>query len=163
MNISVSLVVGSDGSTTISNNSLGISSAADRAAFLARRRTFDAIIIGGNTARNEGYSRSPVPLVIISRSPISPVPENELAHLWNMSVSGAIKRASKEFGGNILIEAGASIVNELLEGNLIDSFFLSVTPASGGENVIDWQNILKKFTCVEKSETSGTLFFHAHN
>ena len=163
MSISASLVVGCDGSTTKLHSSLGISSSADRAAFLARRRTFDAIIIGGNTARNEGYSRSPVPLVIISRSPISPLPENELAHLWNLPVSDAIKRAVKEFGANILIEAGSSIVNELLEENLIDSFFLSVTPASSGENVIDWQNILKKFTYVEKSETSGTLFFHAHN
>ena len=163
MSVSASLVVGSDGSTTKIKSSLGISSAADRAAFLALRRTFDAIIIGGNTARNEGYSRSPVPLIIISRSPISPVPENELAHLWNMSAGDAIKRASKEFGGNILIEAGVSIINELLDGNLIESFFLSVTPATGGENVIDWHEILKKFTYVEKRETDGTLFFHAHN
>ena len=163
MSISASLVVGCDGSTTKSNSSIGISSPADRAAFLARRRTFDAIIIGGNTARNEGYSRTPVPLVIISHSPISPIPENELAHLWNMPISDAIKRADKEFGANILIEAGASIVKELLDSNLIDSFFLTVTPASDGENLIDWQNILKKFTHVEKSETDGTLFFHAHN
>ena len=163
MSISASLVVGCDGSTTKSNSSIGISSPADRAAFLARRRTFDAIIIGGNTARNEGYSRTPVPLVIISRSPISPVPENDLAHLWNMPISDAIQRASKEFGTNILIEAGASIVKELLDSNLIDSFFLTVTPASGGENLIDWQIILKKFTYIEKSEMDGTLFFHAHN
>ena len=163
MSISASLVVGCDGSTTKLHSSLGISSPADRAAFLARRRTFDAIIIGGNTARNEGYSRSPVPLVIISRSPISPLPENELAHLWNMPVSDAIKRAVNEFGANILIEAGASIMKELLDKNLLDSFFLTVTPASGGENLIDWKSILEKFIHVEKSETEGTLFFHAHN
>lgn len=163
MSTSASLVVGVDGSTTRAHTSLGISSPADRAAFLLRRRSFDAIIVGGNTARNEGYSRTPVPLVIISRSMISPVPENELAHLWNMPVIDAIERARAEFGHNILIEAGVSIIEELLAGNLIDSFFLTVTPASEGENLVDWRNILEKFVHIEKSDVDGTLFFHAHN
>lgn len=163
MSTSASLVVGIDGSTTMAHSSLGISSPADRAAFLLRRRSFDVIITGGNTARNEGYSRTPVPLVIISRSVISPVPENELAHLWNMPPIDAIKRAREEFGHNILIEAGVSVIEELLAGNLLDSFFLTVTPASEGENLIDWHKILEKFAHIEESEVDGTLFFHAHN
>ena len=118
MSTSASLVVGIDGSTTKAHNSLGISSPADRAAFLVRRRSFDVIIVGGNTARNEGYSRTPVPLVIISRSAISPVPENELAHLWNIPPIDAIERAREEFGHNILIEAGVSVLEELLAGIL---------------------------------------------
>lgn len=163
MSTSASLVVGLDGSTTKAHSSRGISSPADRAAFLVRRRSFDVIIVGGNTARNEGYSRTPVPLVIISRSAISPVPENELAHLWNMPPIAAIERAGAEFGPNVLIEAGVSVIEELLAGDLIDSFFLTVTPASAGENLIDWRKILEKFAHIEKSDVDGTLFFHAHN
>lgn len=163
MSTSASLVVGIDGSTVKFNNSLAISSPADRMVFLTRRRNFDVIIIGGNTARNEGYSKTPVPLVIISRSQISPVPENNLAHLWNMSIDAAINRASEEFGNNILIEAGASVIEELLVKKLIDSFFLTVTPARDGEKPIDWQNILNGFTHISEKEIDGTIFYDAYN
>ena len=163
MSTSASLVVGIDGSTVKNHSSLGVSTPADRKAFLSRRREFDVILIGGNTARNEGYRRTPCPLVIISHSDISPVPENEIAHLWNMNPAAALKRAREEFGERILIEGGVTIVNELLADNLIDEFFLSVTPVQDGENLINWPKILTGFLHVEKSEVDGTLFFFAHN
>lgn len=163
MSTSAILVVGADGSTTKNYSSKGVSSPADRKAFLSRRREFDVILIGGNTARNEGYGRTPCPLVIISHSDISPVPENKLAHLWNLSPAAALMRAREEFGERVLIEAGVAIVNELLADNLIDEFFLSVTPVQDGENLIDWRGILAGFLHVEKSEIDGTLFFYAHN
>ena len=68
-------MVGRDGSTSKENSSNGVSSDADRKAFLARRRKVDCILIGGNTARHEPYKQSPVPLVILSRSTINPVAE----------------------------------------------------------------------------------------
>ena len=163
MSTSASLVVGGDGSTVKNHSSLGVSTPADRTAFLARRREFDVILIGGNTARNEGYRRTPCPLVIISHSEFSPVPENKLAHVWNLSPAAALKRACEEFGERILIEAGVAIINELLAEKLIDEFFLSVTPVRDGENIVDWRGILAGFSQVEKSEIDGTLFFYAHN
>jgi hypothetical protein len=54
-------------------------------------------------------------------------------------------------------------MRELLEAGLIDDFFLTITEVQGGENPIDWREILNHFTSVEKSEVDGTLFFHAHN
>ena len=163
MSIAASLVVGADGSTTKDNRSSGVGSAADRAAFLARRRLCDVIIIGGNTARNESYTFTPCPLVVLSRSEFSPLPENELAQVWNMTPASALKRAREEIGERILIEAGISIITQLLADALIDEFFLSVTPERGGENLIDWRAILAGFLHVEKSEVDGTLFFFAHN
>ena len=68
MSVVATLVVGSDGSTSKESRSAGISSPEDRKAFLQRRREVDVIIVGGNTARHEPYNRTPVPLVVISRS-----------------------------------------------------------------------------------------------
>jgi len=163
MSTVASLVVGVDGSTTKFGSSRGVSSKADRTVFLERRRGFDAILIGGNTARTEPYSFSPVPLIVISRSTINPLPQNPNVHLWNTTPAQAISRARKAFGERILIEAGVGMIKELLAENLIDEFFLTVTPEQDGENIIDWKEILSKFEHSEKSVIDATLFFHAYN
>jgi riboflavin biosynthesis pyrimidine reductase len=163
MSIAASLVVGVDGSTTKSGSSRGVSSKADRTVFLERRRHFDAILIGGNTARTEPYSFSPVPLIVISRSTLNPLPENPNLYLWDMAPAQAIERAQKEFGERILVEAGVGVIKELLASELLDEFFLTVTPEQDGENKIDWKDILNKFTHNEKSQIDKTLFFHAYN
>ena len=163
MGIAASLVVGVDGSTTKFGSSRGVSSNADRTVFLNRRRGYDAILIGGHTARTEPYSFSPVPLIVISRSTVNPLPENPNVHLWNTTPAQAISRARKGFGERILIEAGVGMVKELLDEKLIDEFFLTVTPEVDGENTIVWKEILNKFTHSEKSEIDATLFFHAYN
>lgn len=163
MSTIATLVVGADGSTTKNHRSSGVGSPADRKVFLARRRTCDVIIIGGNTARNESYTFTPCPLVVLSRSELSPLPQNDLVHLWNMTPASALKRARDEFGERVLIEAGIAIISQLLADALIDEFFLSITPEYGGENLIDWRAILAGFLHVEKSEVDGTLFFFAHN
>lgn len=163
MSTSASLVVGADGSTTKDQRSHGVSSQADRAIFLARRREVDVIIIGGNTARNEPYQNTPVPLVVISRSVINLIPNNPKAHLWNLAPAAAILDAQRIFGPRILIEGGALLLHELLEQGLIDDLYLTVTPHRHGENMIDWQGILNRFTTLTESQIDETLFFHAHN
>jgi len=161
MGISASLVVGIDGSTTWSTNSSRISTPADRADFLARRKGYDCIIIGGNTARSEPYSQTPAPLVIISRGEINPVPQNPHACLWNLSITDAIEAARKEFGSKIHIEAGASLVHELLEKQSLDDLYLTITSAVGGAHLFDWNSALKSFPHCTMHEIDGTKFYHA--
>jgi len=129
VSIVATLVVGADGSTSKESRSAGVSSAADRKVFLQRRREVDCIIIGGNTARHEPYNRTPVPLVVISRSLVNPVQGNHLASLWNCSPIQAVERARTQFGENILIEGGITMIKELMDHNVIDQIELSVTPA----------------------------------
>jgi riboflavin biosynthesis pyrimidine reductase len=105
----------------------GISSAEDRKRFLARRRESDCLIIGGNTARSDLYQKTPVPLVILSRTRPELITINRKAHWWNLSPADAVVRAQREFGGRILIEAGLSIIIELLHLGIIDQLELSVT------------------------------------
>jgi riboflavin biosynthesis pyrimidine reductase len=163
VSIVATLVVGSDGSTSKESRSAGVSSVADRQVFLQRRREVDCIIIGGNTARHEPYNRTPVPLVVISRSLVNPVQGNHLALLWNCSPEQAVKKARIQFGDKILIEGGISMINELIDHGVINQLELSVTPASGGEERIDWKGLLARFSHCSSREVEGTTFYSAHN
>jgi riboflavin biosynthesis pyrimidine reductase len=157
------LVVGSDGSTSKESRSAGVSSPEDRKAFLQRRREVDVIIVGGNTARHEPYNRTPVPLVVISRSLVNPVQGNHLALFWNCSPVKAVEKARKIFGEKILIEGGVSMINELISHKLIDQLELSVTTASGGEDKIDINELLSHFSQVSKRIDAETIFYSARN
>jgi len=163
VSIVATLVVGSDGSTSKENRSAGVSSPADRQIFLQRRREVDCIIIGGNTARNEPYNKTPVPLVVVSRSLVNPVQGNHLALLWNCSPAQAVERAKTQFGHNILIEGGSSMIDELIDLGIIDQLELSVTTASGGDDRIDWKELIAKFAYCDAREIEGTVFYSAHN
>ena len=163
MSVVATLVVGSDGSTSKESRSAGVSSPEDRKAFLQRRREVDVIIVGGNTARHEPYNRTPVPLVVISRSLVNPVQGNHLALFWNCSPVMAVEKARALFGEKILIEGGISMINELLEHKKIDQLELSVTPAYGGENTADINLLLSHFSQIERREDSGTIFYSARN
>ena len=163
MSIVATLVVGADGSTSKESRSAGVSSTADRQIFLQRRREVDCIIIGGNTARHEPYNRTPVPLVVISRSLVNPVQGNHLALLWNCSPVQAVEKAKTQFGENILIEGGITMINDLIKNKIIDRIELSVTPATGGEDRIDCKALLANFAQRESREIDGTTFYSAFN
>jgi riboflavin biosynthesis pyrimidine reductase len=155
------LVVGSDGSTAKDGSSRGVTSTLDRARFLERRRHVDAILIGGNTARTEPYRKTPVPVVVISTSMVNALADNRQAYWWNASPSEALERARRLFGSTILVEAGASIINELIATGEVNRLELSVTQVSGGEDRIDIQEMLSHFTHVESENEGETIFYTA--
>lgn len=158
MAVTLTLVLGCDGSSSKNGNSAGVTSGADRSNFLLRRRSADCILIGGQTARTEPYHRTPVPVVVISRNLVNPLADNRLAHCWNLSPLLALDRAAKTFGPNIHIEAGASIIGELLQANRIDRLELSITDITGGENKIDIANLISHFSHVaEKMDFTTRL------
>jgi riboflavin biosynthesis pyrimidine reductase len=161
MTVTVTLVAGSDGSTSKGGNSAGVSSAADRTSFLARRRAADCILIGGNTARTEPYQRTPVPVVVISKSLINPLANNRLAHCWNLTPVKALDRAIKTFGPNVHVEAGASIIDELLSAGRVDALELSITEVSGGEDKVDFAKLLSYFSQQSEKIADGTRFISA--
>ena len=159
--IIASLVVGSDGSTAKDGSSRGVTSTLDRARFLERRRHVDAILIGGNTARTEPYRKTPVPVVVVSTSMVNALADNRQAHWWSASAEEALERASRLFGPTILVEAGASIINELIALGKIDRLELSVTSVTGGEDKIDIKEMLSHFSDVTSVEEDGTTFYTA--
>lgn len=161
MAVFASLVVGSDGSTSKDGSSRGIASGVDRTAFLERRRTMDFLLIGGETARTEPYHRTPVPVVISSRSMISALSDNRLAHWWNLSPVDALAQGVKQFGANVLVESGPTFLAELIANGLIDGMYLSITAVSGGEGQIDIEKLLGNFQEIIRTEVDGTTFIEA--
>ena len=161
MAVFASLVVGADGSTTKGGNSLGITNGVDRTAFLTRRRSADFLLIGGETARTEPYHRTPVPVVISSRSMINSLADNRLAHWWNLSAAEALAKGIKKFGENVLVESGPSIIDELLLSKALDGIYLSITSVTGGKNPIDIAALLGNFVDIKRQEIEGTQFIEA--
>ncbi len=158
MSIVATIVVGADGSSTINGSSSEVTSAADRATFLQRRRLVDCIIIGGNTARNEPYSKTPAPLVVVSKQEHPQLPS---AHVWDLDPKDALTRARQEFGDNILIEGGAFFISYLLEQNLVDVLELSVTNSTGGADIFDYKKFLSLAHRVTEKVVSDTTFYTA--
>ena len=161
MSVFASLVVGADGSTSANGSSSGISTGADRTTFLVRRRNADFILIGGQTARTEPYHRTPVPVVVASRSMINALADNRLAHWWNLPPVSALEKGVKKFGPNVLVEAGPQLINELIQARVLDGIYLSITSVTDGENLIDIEALLSNFTSVQRDEIQGTLFIEA--
>lgn len=159
MSVHATLVMGTDGSTSFLGNSDGVTSPEDRAQFLAARRESDVIIVGGNTARHDRYLRTPVPLVVLSRSCPEILGANPRALWWNLSPAEAVRKAEKEFGPSIFIEGGISMINQLLSRGLISQLNLSVTPMSGGENRADLAQLLGHFNAVSQKVHNGTSFY----
>ncbi|MFM8447886.1 MAG: RibD family protein [Candidatus Nanopelagicaceae bacterium] len=155
------LVMGSDGSTAKDGSSAGVSTNTDRERFLKRRREFDCIIIGGNTARSERYAITPCPLVVISRHKSNVLITNPNAFWWNLDPAEALAKAKREFGPDILIEAGPGLLNEFLKLGLVDQLEISITPISGGDHLIDLNEALRGFEITEDRKVDDTRFVTA--
>ena len=155
------LVMGLDGCTSKDGSSAGVSTNSDRERFLKRRREFDCIIIGGNTARAERYAITPCPLVVISRHKSNVLITNPNAYWWNMEPVEALEKAKREFGPDILVEAGPSLLLEYLKAGLIDQLEISITPVTGGEHLIDLNDALRGFEITEDRKVDETRFVTA--
>jgi len=153
--------MGSDGSTSKDGSSAGVSTNTDRERFLKRRREFDCIIIGGNTARSERYAITPCPLVVISRHKSNVLITNPNAYWWNMEPAEALAKAKREFGPDVLIEAGPTLLTEFLNAGLVNQLEISITPISGGEHLIDLNDALRGFEITEDKKVDETRFVTA--
>jgi riboflavin biosynthesis pyrimidine reductase len=160
MSVLANLVLGSDGSTSMGGSSKSLSSAEDRRRFHELRAQASVILIGGNTARNEPYAQTPVPLVVITRSGEIPesVRANPNTHIWELDPISAVDKALKEFGGTVLVEAGMSLIQELLVANKIDELYLTLSKISGGENVYDLSALTREFTVESSEKIDGETF-----
>jgi dihydrofolate reductase len=98
---------------------------------------------------------------VISKSLINPLANNRLAHCWNLTPVKALDRAIKTFGPNVHVEAGASIIDELLSAGRVDALELSITEVSGGEDKVDLAKLLSYFSQQSEKIVDGTRFISA--
>jgi dihydrofolate reductase len=86
-----------------------------------------------------------------------------LAHWWNCDPVEALARAQRLFGETVVIEAGVSIIEELIAAKKIDQLELSVTAVTDGEDQVDFKKMLSKFSKVIERTEEDTTFYTASN
>jgi len=160
--IRANLVLGADGQSTYEGSSKALSSRFDRARFHAIRAESQVILIGGNTARIEPYAKTPVRLIVLSKSGNIPsaVADNPAAEIWDLSPAQAIHRLHNEGIERILIEAGISIIQELCSQNILDGIFITQTNFDKGENVVDLEAITKNMEIESVEDCEGESFIY---
>jgi len=153
--VAANLVLAADGGATLNGSSAGLSFPADRRRFHQLRQGFDAILIGGNTARNEPYQKTPLPLIVLSHSELPPkIATNPQAVRWNLPISEAITRAIQEYG-DLLIEAGPTLVREALSMGLVTELFLTISRSTSGENQVNVAELTRGAVEISREESDG--------
>ncbi len=159
------VVIGRDGSTTINGRSKGLSSVHDRALFHRIRESADALLIGGSSARIEPYAKTPKPLFILSRQPALPekIAMNDSAQLLHLDLPAAISHLRIMGFSKILMEAGATLLLTALRYQELDGLYITRTPFSPNENLLDLEVLEtllteQRFIELEREEKAGEIF-----
>ena len=164
--VTANLIVGKDGSTSKSGSSTLLSTQEDRDRFNALRLKNDLILIGGNTARREPYKRTPIPLYILTHTKVRLHPKNQLAKQFSLSAKEMIAEIGNKFesgkeGINLLVEAGPSLLTQMISDSLIDQLYLTVNLDLTGDNQISISDLTSSFELVE-SEIVGSCEFRVY-
>ena len=164
--VTANLIVGKDGSTSISGSSTPISTQEDRERFQALRLKNDLILIGGNTARREPYKRTPIPLYILTHTKVRLQPKNQLAKQFSLSAKEMIAEICTKFENgkeviNLLVEAGPSLLTQMISDSLSDLFYLTVNLELTGDNQISISDLTRSFELVE-NEIVGSCEFRIY-
>ena len=164
--VTANLIVGKDGSTSKSGSSTPLSTQEDRDRFQALRLKNDLILIGGNTARREPYKRTPIPLYILTHTKVRLQPKNQLAKQFSLSAKEMIAEIGNKFengkeGINLLVEAGPSLLTQMISDSLIDQLYLTVNLDQTGDNQISISDLTSSFELVE-SEIVGSCEFRIY-
>ena len=161
MPIIANLVIGRDGGTTVEGRSAPLSSALDRKRFHELRAVADAIVIGGQTARIEPYGKTPVPLIVVTKSSQLPGPvgSNPYLQISNRSIPETLRSASLQFN-TLLIEAGANFLAEALAGKLIDDLYITQVQTPAAAPYFDYASLGSDFTLVQREGLEGEEFLH---
>jgi riboflavin biosynthesis pyrimidine reductase len=161
------LIVGSDGSTTANNSSIGLSTDEDRLRFKQLRSKSDLILIGGNTARREPYKRTPVPLYILTHAKVRLQPKNQLAKQFSMDITDLFSEISNNFLPteitspiNLLVEAGPILLQEMIELSLINHLYLTKNLEKSGENKISIEELTATFKLISNERVGACEFMH---
>lgn len=153
---SANLIVGADGSTTLANSSMGLSTDEDRRRFHELRSKNDLILIGGNTARREPYKRTPIPLYILTHTKVRLQPKNQLAKQFALNPAEMINELKSSFNSeqsgpiNLLVEAGPALLKQMIDEGLIDNLYLTINQEKTGDNQIVLTQLTKGFELIKR-------------
>lgn len=151
MTVIASFVVGRNNATTLGGLSTGLSTPEDRARFLQRHRSAGAFIIGKESAAIENYNATKVPIFIFSRNS-APL---KFAHpmMQQITVDRNLMEITRiidaRISGDLVVEAGARLLQALIEVGVVDYLELSRTPIDGDGHFINIDKLLANFEIEE--------------
>ena len=159
MALIASLVVGVNGATSLGGTSRGLSTPSDRERFLKRHRSAAAFIIGKKSALLESYSASDVPIFVFSRSSEAlalPHPLMQQVRINQDDLGEISRQIDRGIEGDVIVEAGISLLTALINAGVIDELELSISPIKGDGDYIDTEALLKNCEISERVTEDGT-------
>ena len=159
--LAVNFVATADGRATIAGRTGPIANRADHELFHALRTRFDAVMVGAQTVRVEGYGRMQQRAILVSRSLHVPpdvgllrAPSNrvivltpshdaelepsaaEVTYLREGDLATAMRRLRAEHGvDSVLCEGGPQLLADLLAAGVVDELHLVyASKLAGGPN-----------------------------
>jgi riboflavin biosynthesis pyrimidine reductase len=129
--------------TSLGGSSRALSPESDRIRFHQIRTLAKAILIGGQSYRNEPYSKLSLPLYISSRTLSEGGSSSQF--IFNQEPAWLIKRALLEQGCPVLIEGGVNFISSLITQSLIDLLYITRVNQDGDGHFFDESQLLKNY------------------
>ena len=129
--------------TSLGGSSRALSPKSDRIRFHQIRTLAKAILVGGQSYRNEPYSKLSLPLYISSRTLNEGAAGNKF--IFNQDPAWLINRALLEQGYPVLIEGGVNFISNLISESLIDLLYITRVNQDGDGHFFDESQLLKNY------------------
>jgi len=142
--------------TSLGGSSRELSPKSDRIRFHQIRTLAKAILIGGQSYRNEPYSKLSLPLYISSRTLNEGAAGNKF--IFNQDPAWLINRALLEQGYPVLIEGGVNFISSLIAESQIDLLYITRVNQDGDGHFFDESNLLKNYQRQSIEDIDGASF-----
>ena len=142
--------------TSLGGSSRELSPKSDRIRFRQIRTLAKAILIGGQSYRNEPYSKLSLPLYISSRTLNEGAAGNKF--IFNQDPAWLINRALLEQGYPVLIEGGVNFISSLIAESQIDLLYITRVNQDGDGHFFDESNLLKNYEKQSIEDIDGASF-----
>ena len=142
--------------TSLGGSSRALSPKSDRIRFHQIRTLAKAILIGGQSYRNEPYSKLSLPLYISSRTLNEGAAGNKF--IFNQDPAWLINRALLEQGYPVLIEGGVNFISSLIAESLIDLLYITRVNQDGDGHFFDESQLLENYQRQSIEDIDGASF-----
>lgn len=155
------MVIGSNGATSLHEDSAPLSPPADRTRFHQIRSLASGIVVGGRTYQREHYEKVPLPVFVATRDPdLLSRDDGPNTHslFFHLSPVEVLRIAAEREKGPILIEGGINVLLPLLKLQRVDRLFLTRSPIAGDNHFFDFNTLHHNYELSE-SETVENVSF----
>lgn len=142
--------------TSLGGSSRELSPKSDRIRFHQIRTLAKAILIGGQSYRNEPYSKLSLPLYISSRTLNEGAAGNKF--IFNQDPAWLINRALLEQGYPVLIEGGVNFISSLIAESQIDLLYITRVNQDGDGHFFDESQLLENYQRQSIEDIDGASF-----